>query len=123
MYANSCDELIFTQAKCLFIRSREFSPAFQPVRDMDYLRTGNYVILFFCLPILCGMRRFRLFSDLNLLLRPLCRVFDLLYSGNIRPNRTHFWVEDPSRGRSFTQPVATFEGDHLLINTPNPSLW
>ncbi|PBK64945.1 hypothetical protein ARMSODRAFT_978638 [Armillaria solidipes] len=28
-----------------------------------------------------------------------------LYSGNIRPTRTHFWVEDPSRGRSFTASI------------------
>ncbi len=35
---------------------------------MDYLRTGNYAILFFCLPIPCGklrMRRFRTFPYLT----------------------------------------------------------
>ncbi|PBK94118.1 hypothetical protein ARMGADRAFT_117071 [Armillaria gallica] len=59
--------------------------------------------------MVCGqlrMRHFRLFSQLNLLLLLCFCVFDLALSGNIRPTRTHFWVEDPSRGRSFTSAVS-----------------
>ncbi len=48
---------------------------------------------------------FSALSHLNLLLLPLCPVFDLLYSGNICPNRTQSLVEDPSCGRSFTPTV------------------